>query len=255
MDPKIDVCPTFSSAIGITPFFELSLLGGLPDRTFALRDQELQAYQDLREDTEKTRSSVTLQALVGLDIGDRLEVKSGLGLTRIYEVFDYIDQSATRTIERIITDTITENGVPVVRKDTSIVTVYGQRIKLSQNRYTYLDLPILAAYKFKVRQHSFFIQGGASLNLLLHTKGDILAPDEQIVNIDQKDRDLYPVYKNRAGIDLLGSIGYEYELMEKNALRLMLSVRHSLSDMTLEDYPLAQRYDHFQLGISWKHQF
>lgn len=255
VDPKIDVCPTFSSTLRITSFFELTLLGGLANRSFDLRDQEQQDYQDLREDTEKVRSTLTLQALIGLDIGDRLEIKSGLGLTRVYEVFDYIDQSATRTITNIITDTILENGVPVIRSDTSIVTEYGQRIKLSQNRYTYLDLPILAAYKFKVRQHSFFIQGGASLNLLLRTKGDILAPDKQITSIDSRDRNIYPVYKDHIGIDLLGSIGYEYEFKERNALRLMLSIRHSLSDITIDAYPLAQRYDHIQLGIAWKHQF
>ena len=254
-DPDIDICPSFSTKLRIHPFVEFGLSGGLPFKTLSLRDQELKPYQDLRENTEKTRSSITLQALAGLDIGDKLEVKAGLGFTRIFEVFDYIDQSATRTITITVIDTILVNGIPTIRTDTSTVTKYGQRIKLSQNRYSRFDIPLLAAYKFDIRHHRFFIQAGMSLNIALKTKGDILATDEQIISIDTKDRSLYPVFKSQTGFDIIGAVGYEYPLKENNALRIMASFRHSLSDITIEDYPLGQRYDHIQLGISWKHQF
>jgi hypothetical protein len=254
-DPKIDVCPSFSTSVQIRPFLELLLSGGLPSKYYTLRETELSNYQTLRERTEKERTSFTLQALVGADIGDRFEVKAGLGATQIFEVFDYIDESATRTITNIITDTVIVDGVPRIRTDTSIVTQYGQRIKLSQNRYTALELPVLATYKFKVQNHQFFIQGGAIVNLALWTKGDILTSDEQITSIDTKESRSYPIFRSRTGLDITASLGYELELSESHKLRLLCSFRQTMGDFTASAYPLGQRYNHYHLGVSWKHQF
>ncbi|NND31229.1 MAG: hypothetical protein HKN76_01470 [Saprospiraceae bacterium] len=254
-DPNIDICPSFSSTLQIKPFVEIALWGGLPFKNLSLRDAELKPYRDLRNSTEKTRSSIAFQVLGGLDIGDEIEVKTGLGITRIFEVFDYVDQTATRTITHIVTDTIFVNGQPQVRTDTNIVTEYGQRVKLSQNSFTLFNVPILAAYKFEVGHHRFFVQGGITWNFALRSRGDILAADEQIISIDTRDRVSNPIYKSQVGIDLIGGLGYEYNLKEKNVLRIMASFTHMLSDMTIEGYPLGQRYDHIQLGLSWKHQF
>jgi hypothetical protein len=254
-DPKIDVCPSFSSSLQIRPFFEVLISGGLPSKIYALRETELSNYQTLRERTEKERTSFTMQALVGADIGDRFEVKAGLGATQIFEVFDYIDESATRTIKKLIIDTILVNGVPEIRKDSSIVIEYGQRIKLSQNRYTTFELPVIAGYKFKVQNHQFFVQGGAVINLALWTKGDILTSDENITSIDTRESRSYPIFRSRTGLDIMASLGYELELSEFNRLRLQGSVRQTLGDFTASEYPLSQRYNHYHLGVSWKHQF
>ncbi|MBK8505576.1 MAG: hypothetical protein IPL46_27285 [Saprospiraceae bacterium] len=254
-DPKIDVCPSFRTSLQIRPFFELLISGGLPSKYYALKETELTNYQTLRERTEKERTSFSLQALVGADIGDRFEVKTGLGATRIFEIFDYIDESATRTIKNIIIDTIFVNGVPEIRKDSSIVIQYGQRIKLSQNRYTALELPVMATYKFKVQNHQFFIQGGVIMNLALWTKGDILTPDEHITSIDTKESRSLPIFRSRTGLDVTASLGYELELSESNKLRVLCSFRQTLGDFTASEYPLSQRYNHYHLGASWKHQF
>ncbi|MCB0668254.1 MAG: hypothetical protein KDC80_20650 [Saprospiraceae bacterium] len=254
-DPKIDVCPSFSSKIQLRLFSEISLTGGLPVKMLTVQDRELDDYRNLRDRTEKERTSMTFTGLIGMEIGDRFEIKTGLSSTSIYEVFDYVDESASRTITNIITDTIFVNGVPEIRTDTSIITQYGQRIKLSQNRLTTLDLPLLAAYKFKVQNHQFFLQGGIIYNLALWTKGDLLTPEEEIVSIDSKEPSSRQIFSRHTGFDLTAALGYELELSEFNQLRILCSLRQSIGDYSAPQYPLSQRYRHIHLGVSWKHQF
>ena len=254
-DPKIDVCPSFSSRLSIKPFTEFSFSGGLPQRFIEQKEPELLDYKSLREKTEKARSSFSLTGLVGINIGERFEIKTGLSATRIYEVFDYIDESASRTETKIITDTIEINGQIIIRTDTSIVTEYGQRIKLSQNRYTTLDLPLLAAYKFEIQGHQFFLQAGVIYNLALWTKGDILSSDEEIVSIDSSTPSTSSIFRRHSGLDLTASLGYELELSEGNQLRIFGSLRQGMGNLTTTQYPLSQRYKHLHMGVSWKHQF
>lgn len=255
-DPKIDICPSFSNRLQIRPFVEFSLSGGLPERKLTQNDREFSDYLTLRDRTERERISLSARGLFGIEIGDRLEVKTGLSSTRIYEVFDYIDQSATRTITTYIADTITApDGTQQVIIDTSIVTQYGQRIKYSQNRYTTLDIPLLAAYKFKVQHHQFFLQAGAIYNLALWTRGDILSPDEEIVSIDTRKGAALPIFNRNVGMDFTAALGYELELSEKNKLRILCSLRQNFGNFTRPEYPLNQRYKHLHLGVSWKHQF
>lgn len=253
-DPKIDICPSFKSGVPLNLFLELSLMGGFPQKSLTLRDPELINYIDLREKTEKSISSFSLQGLIGLEIGDQFEIKTGIGLTRIYEVFDYIDESASRTITNIITDTILINGEPRIRTDTTIVIEYGQRIKLSQNRYTHLDFPLLAAYKFRVQEHQFFIQGGPIFNLSLWTQGDILSADGHIISIDTKNSTT-SYFRSRSGLDISAAIGYELQLNEVNRLRFMASYRQAMDDLTITGNSIGQRYQHIHLGLSWNHQF
>lgn len=253
-DPKIEICPSFSSKVPLRPFFELALTGGVPVKMLSNQDRELDAYKNLRERTEQERTSLTINGLVGLEIGDRLEIKTGLSSTRIFEVFDYVDETATRTITNIITDTIFVNGEPRIRTDTSIVTQYGQRIKLSQNRLTSLDLPFLAAYKFNIQQHRFFLQAGGILNLALWTKGDLLDPEENIISIDSGKASSRQIFARHTGFELTAAMGYELELNEVNRLRILCSLRQSIGDYSSPQYPISQRYKQIHLGISWKHQ-
>ncbi|MCB0687687.1 MAG: hypothetical protein KDC53_14225 [Saprospiraceae bacterium] len=249
-DPKIDICPSFSNSMEIKPFVEFGFQAGLPQKMLSNHDPELQDYKNLRERTEREKLSASVSGLVGLDIGNRLEIKTGLSSTRIFEVFDYIDESATRTITNIITDTILVNGEQKILTDTTVVTQYGQRIKYSQNRYTTLDLPLFVAYKFKVRNHQLLLQAGAIYNLRLWAKGDILSPDEEIVELKKNNT----IYNKSSGFDLMAALGYELNLSEGNHLRILCSLRQNFGDFSAPQYPLSQRYKHIHIGVSWKHQ-
>jgi len=253
-DPNLKICPSFARSRSIKPFMEFSFGAGVPLRTLEDRNQEIIGYKENREQTEKVRSSLAIQGMVGIEIKNQFEVKAGLGLSKIYEVFDYVDETASRTITSTIVDTLRDmNGNIIgIRIDTSITTEYGQRIKLSQNRYTFLNVPVLAAYRFKVRDHQFFVQGGAIFNLSFKTKGDIRSPEDKIQSIDTDDSE-NTIFRKNSGVELTGSIGYELEMSDRSSLRFSATYRHALNDLTLAGYPLGQRYKHIHLGVSLKH--
>ena len=254
-DPLTSNCPSFRAKTLLRPFAELTLGGGIPIRHLTSLNPEGSDYKNLRDRTEKIRGVYGARLMVGADIGAHFEAKVGVSFTQINEVFDYIDENSSRTVVNTVTDTIrdTDGNITDIRYDTSIVTEYGQRIKLANNYYRFLDIPAMVGYRFKVKNHSFILQAGASLNLAFWKEADLLAPDESIVNVDSGNSSPYPVFKTKAGVDLLGGIGYSLDITERNTLRVLASVQYPLSPLTLTEYPLEQKYTQIKLGLSWKH--
>jgi len=255
-DPKLDICPTFSAQKKrLVPFVELAIQAGRPIRMLDARSAEFDDYRALRENSEHARYGFEVRGLAGLEIGRHLEVKSGIGFRQINEVFDYVDESASRTIVNIITDTVFNGGVPTIISDTSVVREYGQRIKRSNNRLRFLEIPIIGGYRFEVGKHRFLLSGGVALQLAFGQKGDVLAPDKTIVPIDHKQSDSYLIFKAQAGMDILTNVGYEFHLDDLNALTLLASFRWPTAELTHTDYPLLQKYSSVQLGLALKHRF
>ncbi len=254
IDPDVFACPSFKGGGRFRPFVELSLLGGIPHKALTLLDQESTSYRDLRTSTEKVRSVWSVQGAVGVEFGKNWDVSAGLGLTQIHEVFDYFDESASRTVVNIVTDTIFQNGVPIVYSDTSIVTEFGKHIKLSHNRLTYFDVPVMVGYRFQVKKHQLHVRAGAMINLAFWKRGDLLAPDEQIISLDPKAGQAASVFRSSTGFDLVGSLGYLLDLSERNTLSFLLSVRAPVKSITVDGYPLDQKYTHFNLGVAFRHR-
>ncbi|NND06273.1 MAG: hypothetical protein HKN87_07825 [Saprospiraceae bacterium] len=256
-DPKLDICPTFSSEKKhLVPFLELAVQVGQPMRTLDARSSEFEDYRQLRENTERTRFGFEVHGLVGLELGNHLEVKSGIGFRQINEVFDYIDENASRrTTTIIVVDTIFNSGIPTIVYDTSVVREYGQRIKRSNNRLQFLEVPIIGGYRFNMGRHRILVSGGVALQLAFSQKGDVLAPDDAIVPLDQSQSDAYPIFKPRAALDILTTLGYAFELNEINTLTAMASFRWPTAELTRSSYPLLQKYTSVNLGLAIKHRF
>ncbi len=254
-EPKIQACPSFGAAGSIKPFAEFNIHAGYPIRSMTLKDPELGAYRDLRRDSERIKTMLAAEAMVGFRFRDRIELKTGLGLRRLHEVFDFTDPNASRTITSIITDTIYNNGTPVIRTDTSIITEYGQRIKLSNNNYTFIDIPLIAGYRFDVKQHRFWFHAGVSMNMKFWQRGDLLSSDQEIVSISSNDPNRHRLFKTSTGIDVLGSLSYELGINTNQSIQLRANFRYPLQDLTLDNYPIDQRYKQVSLGLAWKHNF
>ena len=254
-DPITNNCPSFRAKKFLRPFAELTLSGGLPLRDLTVIGTEASDYLNMRLRTEQVRSMFSIQGVIGADIGPHWEAKVGLSFSQINEVFDFIDENSTRTYVNYIIDTVRDNSGNIleIRSDSSVVTEYGQRIKLSNNYFRFLDIPALIGYRFKIKNHGFILQAGAAVNLAFWKEVDLLAPDESIVNADSNNPSAYPIFRSRAGLDLIGGIGYSLELSERNVIRLMASARYPTSSLTLNEYPLEQKYTQVKLGLSWKH--
>ncbi len=256
VDPLHNNCPSFSAKKVIRPFLEVELGAGYPIRELVARSAEAPDYRRLRNQSESVKNVFSLAGMIGVDIGQHVEIKLGGSFSQINEVFDLIDGDASRTEVRIIYDTLRDSNTDEIldiRSDTSIVTEYGRRIKLANNYFRIIDIPVMAGYRFKVRDQSFILQGGAAINLKMWREIDLLAPDESVVNADSGNPDAYPAFRSRMGVDLLAGIGYEVDISERNKLRILASMRYPLSSITQSDYPLTQQYTQVKLGVSWKH--
>ncbi|MBX2815842.1 MAG: PorT family protein [Saprospiraceae bacterium] len=243
-NPQIN-CPNLSVGRRSSLFLELRLTPGYPLRS--LKDtsgnEESTPYIERRKNTEQPTSTFGLQALVGLEFED-LEVKTGVALSQIHEVFDFIDQTSSRTI----VDTIRDMSGNVI--DISIVREYGTRLKRSNNRYTFIDIPLIFGYRIRPKEdHSIWLRAGAHVNLAFMKSGSILSESEDVLDLKEVD-----FFKTRAGIRGTVSLGYELDITDKNSIGLQLIYSHPFSNLTIDGYPIQQQYKRAQVGFSWKHK-
>ncbi|MEM8909712.1 MAG: hypothetical protein AAGD05_17825, partial [Bacteroidota bacterium] len=169
--------------------------------------------------------------------------RSGLVYSQITEVFEFADEDAisvTTTIEYTIDpingDTISRNEVTTVQP--------GQRVKTTYNKYRMLDIPIILGYEWYFKKFSLDVNAGAYFNMLFRQKGDILAPgtEPEPVSISSKNSNAYPAFRDRLGVSLYGSIGFNYNLNQDVQLLLEPNFRYQLKSITIEDYQLDQKY-------------
>jgi len=242
--PRIE-CPTLKVSRSLQPFYELTLSPGFPMRS--LEDSaDNDAYLETRKATEKPTTTLSIDAVFGVEIKD-FEIKTGVSISQIHEVFDYIDQTSTRTVIDTLFDPNTGEVI-----DISIVREYGTRVKKTNNRYTFIDIPLIVGYRFRPRKdHSLWIRAGGYLNLLFAQRGSILSASDDLIDLKEEGS---TIFKKTAGLQATASVGYEIDFSDKNSLGLQMSYRHPLSQLTLDSYPIRQQYQRLQVGFSWKHK-
>lgn len=243
--PRVE-CPTLKVARSLQPFFELTISPGFPMRS--LEDSaDNDTYLETRRGTERPTASIAIDALFGLEVKD-FEIKTGVSFSQIHEVFDYIDQTSTRTVIDTVFDPNTGEVV-----DISIVREYGTRIRKTNNRYTFVDIPLIVGYRFSPRKdHSLWLRAGGYLNLLFSQQGTILSASDDLIDLKEESA---TIFSKKAGFEATASIGYELAMGDKSSLGLQISYRHPFSQLTLDSYPIRQKYQRIQMGFSWKYKF
>ncbi len=243
--PRIE-CPTLKVSSNLQPFFELTLSPGIPLRS--LEDSaDNDTYLQSRRETERPSTTFSIDATLGLEIKD-FEIRSGISVSQVHEVFDYIDETSTRTV----IDTVFDPNTGEIR-DISVVREYGTRVKKTNNRYTFVDIPVMIGYRFRPRKdHSIWLRAGGYFNLLFMQRGTILSATDALIDLKEEGSN---IFRKSTGFEAAASIGYELALGEKSGLGLQVNYRHPLSQLTLNAYPIRQQYRRIQVGFSWKYKF
>jgi hypothetical protein len=89
--------------------------------------------------------------------------------------------------------------------------------------------------------------GGFLVNLAFWKEGKIIQPDGSLHSFENSGS--HSVYKRNAGISAIGSIGFSYELEDDLRLIVEPQLRYALSNITVDNYPLDQKYMHLGLNI------
>ena len=211
-------------------------------RTLHSKTPEYAEYAAARNEMEEIRGGFTAGVRVSAVTDFGVSLRSGIQYAQINEVFNYRDNNDIRTI---VTNVYDGQG-NIIGSDT--IFEAGTHIKVTYNRHRMVDIPVMVGYEFQFPRFSMAVHGGASFNLLFRQKGDILGPQEEPVAISSDASNAYPAFRDRLGVSLVGSIGFNYRLTPELQFIVEPQFRVILDPVTRQDYPLSQEY--FLTGVT-----
>ncbi|GJM33064.1 MAG: hypothetical protein DHS20C18_20650 [Saprospiraceae bacterium] len=242
--------PTDCAKFNKRPWRFFATFGGAIDlarRQLTPKDPDAAAYVATREGTELPFYTFTFDARVSVTSPIGLALTTGLDYTQINEKFDFLDPHAERT--EIITNEYGPNG-EILGTDT--VLIFGQREKITYNRYRILDIPLLVGYELDFSHFSLEMKGGILLNIISRQKGDFLSPDDlQPISFTNDEPDAYPAFKQNIGLGYYGGISFNYKMNAGYQISFEPFFRVYPKSFTKEAFPVSQKYflTGLQLGL------
>lgn len=191
------------------------------------------------EDSIPNQRSYTVD-VSGKWIKNEFFVESGLGVTFSSDdgkyAIDYEKFLGTYDDVYNVTFDTTAGGAIVPIYHTSIVDVYDSisqfRIEKTQNKYTYLQIPLYFGFQKQVNRFGWFIKAGPIFNVLIHE--NIPSPDagnDKIIDIDQQ----MPSRVN-TNWQLAFSAGLNYQLSDKVSLAIEPIFKYYLNSQYQRKY-------------------
>lgn len=178
-------------------------------------------------------------------------LKTGVDYTSINEKFKILLKNVISTQTIITIDTIKHSdGTYTITRDTTIKEIYGEEDIKKFNSYRMLGIPVIIGYELKYQRHSFGLNAGVIINLMLRKSGSILNKDGKISDIGDSES---LVFVNRTGASFYSSLFYAYSLNDRFAVFAEPRFTFDLFPITKKEYDLKQKY--LTYGLSFGGRF
>ncbi|MBV6473654.1 MAG: hypothetical protein JPMHGGIA_01947 [Saprospiraceae bacterium] len=215
-------------------------------RRFSAKEESLLAYADKRERTEKPLLSYATGIRASFVLGSGIAFRTGVSFAHHTERIDYVKETQTITIER-------------KDKDGNVIgteTIHIDIMESDRNKFTYIDIPVMVAYEKDLKDFILSVNGGFGINAMAKQSGKIYKPDQSSLYVlnDTNGEGENNVYRSRAGISLLASVGLNYKYNDRILLMLEPSMRYYLKPITADNYGLEQRYAYFGLNAGIRYR-
>ena len=232
-DPK---CAKFgNSSFGFDAYLDWYVSPDYAFRNLEATDAE---YLDDAKQRDKTESflyaySTGIRLSAVADNG--LAFRTGIAYSQINEKFDYVNGNETNISIKNVLD---PDG-NIISSDTIIQI--GTRVKNIYNRYRMIDIPLILGYEVESKHFIYSLNAGVYLNLLFTQKGDFLQGN-RAVNFTSNRIDSYKAFKDKLGLSLYGSFGFNYKLSNRMQILIEPHIRYHLNPINNKDYKINQRY-------------
>jgi len=249
---KAPQCPTFiDKRVGF--FIDGYISHNLTNNNFS-GDSE---YAALRSETELAQYSFGAGLRASYFLGKGFGIRSGIAYNQINTKLEFDDPSAWRI--RITTQIIKEidsegNEVEIEREVEEIVQ--GRSIINHNNKYRFVEMPVLAFYEFGSSKSPFYysVNAGVNINLLFSQEGRYVNSSKTVSAY--KGDDEYPnPYRTNAGVSLYTSFGIHYVLNDNIDIVFEPHFSTQLSNITNSNSLLNQRFTTFGVNTGVRYKF
>jgi hypothetical protein len=235
----------------------LSLYGGCSyvDKTFDTKNEHYNAF---RLHNEAPITSIALGAEVSYRF-KRLFIQSGFNYAQFgenvnFEIFNVTETKSIKIPVIVPIDTFIDNHYYVIGWDTTgwndfqdttlVLTNY-----IKNNRFDYIEIPLLFGYQFGKKRILLEIAAGPSFGFLVNARGVILNTKENNVYeiISKND---YPMNKNI--FNFVFRLKLAYRLNEDWDIFIQPNIKYNLNSVFSKDFPVIQKYNSsgINLGVS-----
>ena len=165
-----------------------------------------------------------------------LGARVGMQYTQIGEIFNYYNEDE---LKEEITNYYDDDGI-LLYSDT--IYTPGELTKYIYNYYRTIDVPITMGYEWEMQRMSFSVYGGIIANLMFRQKGQFFVPDGRFGDFTSSNEFPYPAFIDRLGLNFTGSFGWHYQFSPDYFLSIEPHFRYFPKGITIDGYPLNQRY-------------
>lgn len=225
-------CPTIEKdAAGNKKYFEVYVSPDFIFRNFT--DTPSSVFMQKRKESTTINSAYSAGIRYTKIFNNGVGVKLGLNYSQINEQFSFI-QSNLVQITYIID--------PVSGDTTGSYTVTGSRRKITNNKYRFIDIPILLGYEIGNGRLKVNLNAGGMINLYSWQKGEVLNANLLPESITTGKSSSRYSFKNNIGISLTAGAGVYYKLNDYLQVLAEPYFRYSLQSLNEEVSSYKQKY-------------
>jgi hypothetical protein len=220
-------------------------------RSLKANNEIAQNYITRRDSAESLRIGFTTQMRMNLFFNRNIFIQSGISFSQRKEKFsvehkwqtreDYVDSSKYVTI----VDPFVGNIIYKTYDTLEYVTTNKENVN-HQIVMSFLDVPVMAGYKWLGKRSGIAIQAGVICNLLFKQKG-IVAEYDYTANDVVKDNK--NPFNSSAGLSLAGAISSNFKLNDKLDLLFEPHTRYVLKPINTAAYPIQQKIFTYGLHV------
>lgn len=243
--PPVLPSPWFFEAVGSYDFVQ---------RSFQHPDPN---YVSARKANEKVGAAYTFQLRAGYKINPILSLRTGISFSQINEKLDFNKYTeSTQIVDRQETGYILDpiNGPQQITYTVRDTLHTSNSLNFnSNNRYTFIDIPVLMSYQFYGSNNwNFGVSGGPVFNLAFRQSGQILAPSTlDVISLNGSSNP----FKGYAGINLMLNLNASYKLNKHFDLVFEPGMRFGVSSLTTSPNGMSQKYNSLNLFTGLRYNF
>lgn len=215
------------------------------------------AYAAERKQDEKVQSAFSLQLRAQYKLNPVLSLRSGIAYSRINEQLNHSrTESYTEIIDRQVTGYILDpiNGPTQVTYTVRDTVNHSSTTQVnSNNRYTFVDVPVLLNYTFYTsNKWSLGVSGGPMFNLVFQQRGYILSPNQgEVIDLSTSANP----YRTYAGVNLMLNASASYSLNKHFDIVFEPGIRYGLSSLTNAPNGMIQKNNSLNLFTGLRYNF
>jgi hypothetical protein len=220
-----------------SPHWGLEILGGplAAYQGLSARTPEQESYLSMRKATERNRFSLGTQFRLLYQMPAGLRLRLGVQYLHVNQLFTYENPDI---MEIRIVPQLGNNG-EIIGSDT----IYTPVLHHTNNRYQWVNIPLLVGYEFKKNKLRLGALVGPVFNLRFDATGEMIAPDSRLpATFGNKGESVtIPAYRTHAGIGWYGGINASINIYGRYSLFTEASVQRFHRSITVADYPLTHQ--------------